>query len=310
MKIAILGAGAMGCLYGGLLSESGENQVILVDIWKEHMDAINQSGLVIMTPDGNERVIKNLKGVYSASETGPVELVIVFVKAPYTEDAMRQATNLVGPDTAILTLQNGLGNVEKLCKVVNPQHVIAGTSAFGASIKGPGLIHQGGAGDTVIGELDGSISKRIENIKGVFDRAKLMGKVADNVLGLIWSKLSANIGINAIATLCAIKNGQILDFPESAALQDAAVNECLAVAKAKGIVFPDASPLEHVRQVTQQTAQNTCSMLQDVRAGRQTEIAVINGAIVDIGKELGIPTPVNQVLTNLIKTIQSAYPKG
>lgn len=309
MKITILGAGAMGCLYGGLLSESGENQVTLVDIWKEHIDAINQNGLVIMTPDGTERVVKNLQGVCSASESRAAELVVVFVKATHTEEAMRQATNLVGPETVVLTLQNGLGNVEKLCSAVSPKHVIAGTSAFGASIKGPGRIHQGGAGDTVIGELDGSISERIEKIKGVLDRAKLKGKVADNVMGLIWSKLSANIGINAIATLCDIKNGQILDFPESAALQSAAVNECLAVAKAKGIVFPDADPLEHVRLVTRQTAQNTCSMLQDVRAGRQTEIAVINGAIVDLGKELGVPTPVNQVLTNLIKTIQSAYPK-
>ncbi|MDR1043773.1 MAG: 2-dehydropantoate 2-reductase [Candidatus Adiutrix sp.] len=310
MNITILGSGAMGCIYGGFLAESGENQVTLVDIWKEHMDAINQNGLVIMTPDGRERVVKNLKGVYSAAEAGPTELIIVFVKATHTEEAMRQATNLADPETMVLTLQNGLGNVEKLCNVVPRKQVIAGTTAFGASIKGPGRIHQGGAGDTVIGELDGALTGRIEKIKGVLDRANLSGKVADNVLGLIWSKLSVNVGINAIASLCNIRNGQILDYPESAALQEAAVKECVAVAQAKGIRFPDADPLAHVREVTLKTGQNTCSMLQDVLAKRQTEIAVINGAVVAAGQETGLATPVNWVLTNLIKTIQSSYPQA
>ncbi|MDR2946041.1 MAG: 2-dehydropantoate 2-reductase [Candidatus Adiutrix sp.] len=309
MNITILGAGAMGCIYGGFLASSGENQVTLVDIWKDHMDAINQNGLTIMTPDG-EKVIKNLRGMYSAAEAGPAELVVVFVKATLTEEAVRQAAALIGPDTMVLTLQNGLGNVEKICKVVPAKQVIAGTTAFGASIKGPGRIHQGGSGDTVIGELDGQITERVTRLKGVLDRAGLFGKVADNVLGLIWSKLSVNVGINAIAAVCNIKNGQILDFPESAALQEAAVNECLAVAKAKGITFPAGDPLEHVREVTRMTGQNTCSMLQDVMAKRQTEIAVINGAVVDGGLETGVPTPVNAVLTSLIKTIQSSYPKA
>ncbi len=293
MNITILGAGAMGCIYGGFLAESGENQVTLVDIWKEHIDAINQNGLTIMTPEG-ERVVKNLKGVYSAAEAGPTDLVIVFVKATHTEEAIRQGVNLVGPETLLLTLQNGLGNVEKLCKVVNPKQVIAGTTAFGASIKGPGRIHQGGFGDTVIGELDGSVTDRINKVKDVLVRANLLGKVADNVLGLIWSKLSVNIGINAIAALCGIKNGQILDFPECAAVQEAAVNECVAVAKAKGITLPHADPLAHVRDVTLKTGANICSMRQDV---------------MDAGQELGIATPVNWTLTNLIKTIQSSYPK-
>ncbi len=308
MNITILGAGAMGCLYGGYLAEAGNN-VTLVDIWKDHMDAINQNGLTIMTPDGGEKVIKNLKGVYSASETGQAELVIVFVKATMTEEAMRQATNLVGPETMVLTLQNGLGNVEALCRVLDKKNVIAGTTAAGASIKGPGRIHQGGVGDTVVGELDGSMTDRIQRLKETFDQASLSGKASNNVLGLIWTKLSANIGINAIATLCNIKNGQILDYPESMALQEAAVRECMDVAEAKGIKFETPDVVEHVREVAHKTGANTCSMLQDIMAKRQTEIAVINGAVVDGGQEFGIPTPVNWVLTNLIKTIQQSYPK-
>lgn len=307
MKITILGAGAMGSLYGGLLAEAGENQVTLVDIWKDHIEAINANGLSITGMDGVERLVAGLTGVTSAAEAGATDLVIVFVKATMTEEAMRAATNLVGPDTMVLTLQNGLGNVEKLSKVIPTQNVIAGTTAFGASISGPGCIKQGGVGDTVIGELDGAASERIQRVKEVFDRAHLSAKIQDNVLGLIWDKLSANIGINAIAAICGIKNGRILEIPQAAALQEAAVNECLAVAAAKGIKMPNPDTLGHVRDVSQKTAQNVCSMLQDIRAKRQTEIAVINGAVAEAGRELGVATPVNWILTCLVETIQQSY---
>lgn len=308
MKITILGAGAMGSIYGGFLAESGENQVTLVDIWKEHIEAINANGLSITGMDGVERIVKNnITALASAADTGAADLVIVFVKATFTEQAMRGATNLVGPDTMVLTLQNGLGNVEKLCKVIDQKHVIAGTTAFGASILGPGRIKQGGAGDTVIGELDGTVTERINRVKETFDRAKLSAKIEKNVLGLIWDKLSANIGINAIAAICGIKNGRILEIPQAAALQEAAVKECLAVAAAKGIKMPNPDTLGHVRDVSQKTAQNVCSMLQDIRAKRQTEIAVINGAVAEAGRELGVATPVNWILTSLVETIQQSY---
>lgn len=306
MNIAILGAGAMGSIYGGFLAESGENQVTLIDIWKEHMEAVNQRGLIIEGQNG-ERVIKNLRGVSSAAEAEPAELLIVFVKATHTEEAISQATNLVRPETMVLTLQNGLGNVEKLCRVLSPANVIAGVTSFGASIKGPGRIHHGGSGDTVVGELDGRRSQRLEGLKETFDRANLPVKISDKVLSLIWTKLMANIGINALATLTDLKNGQLLENPGTDALLAAAVSEAAAVAKAKGIELETPDAVEHARVVAHKTGANTCSMLQDVRAKRATEIAVINGAVVEAGLETGVPTPVNWVLTNLIKTIQDTY---
>lgn len=308
MNIAILGAGAMGCLYGGFLAESGENNVTLIDIWKDHIDVINKQGLTIDGPEG-ERVIKNLRGVYAASEIDSVDLLIVFVKATHTDVAIRQATNLVQPDTMVLTLQNGLGNVEKLCNVLSPKNVIGGVTSYGASIKGPGRIHQGGSGNTVIGELDGSHSKRLESLKETFERANLFGVISNKVLSLIWTKLVANIGINAIAALTSLKNGQLLEHQETSDLLNAAVSEAAAVAKAKGIELETADPVEHARAVALKTGANTCSMLQDIMAKRITEIEVINGAVAEYGKETGVPTPVNWVLTSLIKTIQKTYPK-
>jgi len=137
MKIAVLGSGAMGSIYGGFLAESDENQVTLIDIWKEHMEAVNADGLIIEGPEG-ERVIKNFRGLVRASDAGIMDLVIVSVKVTATEEAMSQATSLIGQDTMVLTLQNGLGNIEKLSRVIEAGHILAGTTSFGSFVSGPG----------------------------------------------------------------------------------------------------------------------------------------------------------------------------
>jgi 2-dehydropantoate 2-reductase len=303
---AILGAGAMGCLYGGILSEAGCD-VVLVDVWKEHMDAVNTEGLKIEGQSGS-RIVKNIRGVTNPADAGPVDLVIVFVKATMTEQAMRGALCLVGDGTTVLTLQNGLGNVEKLCGVVEPSRVLAGTTGHGSTLVGPGHIRHAGTGDTVVGEpnADGTDS-RAEALAAFFNEAKLVTHVSSNVMGLIWTKLIVNVGINALTAVTGLKNGRLVDFPETAELMKAAVAEACAVAEAKGIRFEVGDPLEHTVQIARRTSANRSSMLQDVTAKRQTEVSVINGAIVEEGRKLSIPTPVNAVLTNLVLTRQKTY---
>lgn len=306
MDIAILGAGAMGCVYGGFLSESGENKVTLIDIRQDHIAAVNERGLIINTVDGEKR-LNNLRGVRSAAEAGPADLVIVFVKALATETAMGQALNLIKPETMVLTMQNGLGNVEKLCRVVKPEQVIGGISSFGAAMSGPGEVSLRGVGESVFGELDGRISPRLENLKRVFDRAGLRAGLTNNVLGRIWTKLISNLGLNAPCALLNFKNGQLLDYPETEALTEAAVREAVAVAQAEGIRLETDDPIAYARKVIKNTGRNTCSMLQDIMAKRQTEITVINGAVVELGRKHGIPTPVNMVLTNLVRALEKSY---
>lgn len=306
MDIAILGAGAMGCVYGGFLSESGENKVTLIDIWKDHMAAINERGLTIDTVNG-EKHFKNLRGVGAPAEAGPADLVIVFVKALATEEAMRQALNLVKPETMVLTMQNGLGNVEKLSRVAGAEKVIGGITSFGAAIMGPGKVSLRGVGESVFGELDGRLTPRMQNLKAAFDREGLPASVTDNVLGRIWTKLISNIGLNAPCALLNFKNGQLLDYRETEALTEAAVTEAAAVAKAEGIRLTTDDPIAYAKKVIRNTGQNTCSMLQDITAKRRTEISVINGAVVDKGREHGINTPVNMVLTNLIRALEQSY---
>lgn len=305
MKVAVLGSGAMGCLYGGALAEAG-CEVVLIDVWKEHIEALNTSGLKIESAEG-VRTVRNLKGVTCAADAGVADLVIVFVKATMTEQAMREALSLVDEGTAILTLQNGLGNVEKLCAVVPASKVIAGTTGHGSTLVGPGHIRHAGVGDTVIGELDGKRTERIEAFAALMQKAGMVAKVSDNVMGLIWTKLIVNIGINALTALTGLQNGRLVDFPETERLMAAAVNEACAVARAKGIRFEVDDPLEYTRVVAKKTATNRSSMLQDVTAKRPTEVAVINGAIVEEGQRLGIATPVNGVLTDLLSVRHKTY---
>lgn len=306
MKIAVLGAGAMGSLYGGLLAEAG-NEVVLIDIWKDHIDTVNDKGLEIESLDGKSRVVRNIRGVYEPASAGTAGLVLIFVKATMTAQAAPAARPLIGPSTAVLTLQNGLGNVEALCSALEPSCVIAGTSGHGSTILAPGRIRHAGSGDTVIGELDGSRGERIEAVAALLEKAGLSAKISENVMGLIWTKLIVNIGINALTAVTGLKNGRLLDFAETDGLLRAAVEEACAVAKAKGIRLETADPVGHTKEVARKTGANRSSMLQDVSAKRQTEIAVINGAVASEGKRLGIPVPVNNILTNLILVRQKTY---
>ncbi|GHS98523.1 2-dehydropantoate 2-reductase [Synergistales bacterium] len=306
MKVAVLGSGAMGSLYGGTLAKSG-CEVVLVDVWKDHVDTINRSGLTIEEALGGVQTISNIKAVLKASDVGVADLVIVFVKATATEQAMRDALALVGENTTVLTLQNGLGNAEKLCGVVSASHVVAGTTGHGATLLGPGKIRHAGAGDTVIGELDGKQSKRVDDLVALFEKAGMTSKFSTNVVGLIWTKLIVNVGINALTAITGLKNGRLVDFPETETLMKLVIDEACSVAEAKGITLEIHEIFEHVKNIAKKTEANRSSMLQDILAKRATEIAVINGAIADEGKKLGIPTPVNDVLTNLVLVRQKTY---
>lgn len=305
MKVAVLGAGAMGSLYGGLLAEAG-NEVVLIDVWKDHIDAINKNGVEIEA-SGGSRVVKSIRGVSEPAAAGVADLLLVFVKATMTAQAASAAKSLVGPSTTVLTLQNGLGNVEALCEAFDESRVIAGTTGHGSTMLGPGHIRHAGEGDTVIGELDGSSGERIKALAALFEKAGIPTKISDNVMGLIWTKLLVNVGINALTAVTGLKNGRLLDFPETDELLEAAVKEACAVAQAKGIRLETEDAVGHARLVAKKTGANRSSMLQDVSAKRQTEISVINGAVAADGKKLGVPVPVNTVLTNLVLVRQKTY---
>ena len=303
MKTVIMGAGAMGSLFGGILSRSGE-EVWLVDIREDHIQALVSAGLTV--EEGGKIQIIPVRATKDAAPIGKADLVLFFVKAYQTEKAVSDALVLQKEDTVFLTLQNGLGNEEAICKRVDPKNVILGVTNQGATFLGPGHIRHAGWGKTFIGEVDGLVTPRATQIARLFTKAGIESEVSSNIQALVWNKLFVNVGVNAIAALTGLKNGQLLDHPETLRLMEALVSEAVAVAKKKGIPI-EGNPLETVRTVAEATRENRCSMGQDFDNRRKTEIDAINGAVVREAERLGISVPYNQMITDLVKVIEKSF---
>ncbi|MGB4437805.1 MAG: 2-dehydropantoate 2-reductase [Sedimentibacter sp.] len=308
MKIVIIGAGAMGSVYGGFLAEAG-NEVYFLDVFKEHVDTINTDGLWMEGCSG-DRYIKNIKATANPDEVGIVDLAIVFVKSTITDIAIEQNKAVIGENTIVLTLQNGLGNIEKLKTVVKEDQIIAGTTAHGSNMLGPGKVKHAGHGATVIGELNGIVSDRIKTLSQLFNDAHLDPVIiSTNVMGLIWDKLLVNVGVNPLTAITGLRNGQLLDYAETEWIGSQAVSEGMKVAEAMGIKLETPDAVAHFKDVCIGTGPNVSSMLADVNNKRKTEISNINGAIVREAEKYNIETPVNKVLTNLVLLKEKMYNK-
>ena len=303
MKIAIIGAGAMGCLYGAKLSTVPGIEIYLLDVWKEHVDAINANG-ILMEEQGDFITYRNVKASTVAEDAGTCDLAVIFVKSTLTSSAVQSNKAVFGPETIALTLQNGLGNIELIKEVVGESNVIAGTTAHGATMLGPGRIRHAGSGKTIIGELNGAMTERIQQIAQTLREAGMETELSDNVYGLVWDKLLVNVGINALTGITKLLNGELLEHPEIVELLEDAVSEGKEVALAQGIKLGFPDPVAHTKDACKATATNKSSMLQDVLNHKKTEIDMINGAVVREGKKVNIATPVNKTLTNLIKFIE------
>jgi 2-dehydropantoate 2-reductase len=303
MKITVVGAGAMGSLFGGLLAQSGA-EVWLLDIWEEHVRAMNAEGLCI-EQGGRERKIR-VKAATTISEIRDTALVILFVKSMHTLQAAKTAQLLIGETGYVLTLQNGMGNVDQIAEVVAPSKIIAGTTSHGATLIGPGKIRHAGRGPTTIGFWYDADSVMAQKIADLFNRAGIETTVSGNIKDMVWDKLLVNVGINAITALTGIKNGQLLDLDATKALSRAAVEEAAALASAMGASVRD-HVVAHVFDIAGMTAGNRSSMGQDVDRHRRTEIDAINGFVARESEKLGIEAPVNRTLTALVETLQHHF---
>lgn len=303
MKIAIIGPGAMGCLFSHYLFRAG-HELMLLDYRPERARSIAEQG--VRVEEAGELLTTRVPVTADPGAVGGAELCIVAVKAYATRDALLRSRPLIGPETLVLSLQNGLGNVEAIAGVVPAGQVLGGTTAQGANVVGPGQIRHAGTGETVIGELKGPGS-RAAMLAALFQEAGLEARTTDDLTGLIWSKVIINIGINALTALTRLQNGKLLDYPGTRAVMAAAVKEAAAVAGALDIRLLYPNPAERVEAVARATAANVSSMLQDVRARRRTEVDQIQGAVVEAGREKGVPAPVNETLWRLVKTLEASY---
>ncbi len=309
MKITIAGAGAMGCRFGGALFSAGHD-VLLLDGWQEHVSAVNSSGLRIDDADGS-RVVPVPARLFPAAAGQPAELVIVFTKATATAAVAAATAGAIGPSTVVLTLQNGLGNIEALSDYVPAARLLAGTTTLGTELLGPGHIRALGTGETVLGALQPGPSSHAERTRLALSAAGLPTRAADDVLGVIWAKVAFNCVMNALCAIASIPVSALARYDGFDELALSVLREVSAVAAAEGVAVDTGAALRLMKAQFDPAASgdHLASTLQDLINGRRTEIAHLNGAIASRASAHGIEAPVNTLITRLVGLLEATWPR-
>jgi 2-dehydropantoate 2-reductase len=285
---------------------NSKHEVWLLDKDPERAKKINTKGITV---EGLSNFTQDINATSDPKKIGACSLVIIAVKSYDTDKVLQSIKPLIGEDTNVLSLQNGLGNLQLISEIVGEERTVGAVTAIGATLIEDGKVRHAGKGETVIGKLNGKIFADLRQISTAFNEAGIQTKITKDINAVIWSKLIINCGINAIASLCRLPNGTVLEYEGTKELLRQAVFEATKVAKRKKIKLIYDDPLQKVESVCIACADNICSMLQDIIQKRPTEIDFINGAIVRQGKSSGIKTPVNEILTQLIKSIEESYGK-
>ncbi|MBW1650714.1 MAG: ketopantoate reductase family protein [Deltaproteobacteria bacterium] len=304
MKIVIIGAGAMGSVFGAKISEVADT--LLINPENPHTDAVIKNSLIIEDPEGIKKKFKVKLICDYKTVTDKFDAAIILTKSYKTKEASYAAKKLLKNNGIALTLQNGIGNIEIISSIIGEDKTVAGVTAHGATLVSAGYVRHAGVGDTYLAKKPNK-KNLIENLIQIFEKAGIKVLISDNINSIIWGKLIINVGINAIAAILKTKNGIIGDMPESFKIVKNAAEEAVEIAKAIKITLPFDDPIKQVKTVCQKTANNRASMLQDITNRKKTEIEFINGAIVDYGKKLNIQTPYNKILTEIIQASEAAY---
>ncbi len=302
-RLCVVGAGAMGCLFGGLLAEGGLD-VTLVDPWQEHVDAINGKGLRIVGFGGDRDI--PVRAVTCPAGLPVADIVFVQCKSYCTEAAIKSAIGVVGMDSVVISFQNGLGNEELLASVVGEDKVLGGLTAQGASVEAPGTVRNYSELPTWIGEMSGGVSGRATGLAGLLSEHGLPTSASENIRLDIWKKLMANVGISASSGIANLRIRHLMQVPHMRETAYAAIGEAAEVARATGLDLDPAEAREVLEKVSGPggTGDNKSSLCVDLLHGRRTEIDFINGAIVELGMRHGIPTPVNATLVSAVKALE------
>lgn len=307
MKIVIVGPGAIGCLFAAFLTKSKE-EIWLLDKNRERAAKINECGIFLEGESGSWQT--KVKTTTCAQDIGKADLILICVKSFHTKSTIEEIKPLLAQETKILTLQNGIGNVEIISELAGEERVIAGVTNEGATLTDSGRIRHAGHGETIIGTIDGKTPVQLRSIREVFNKVGFECKMSRDIKSLLWSKLIINVGINALSAVTRLPNGKLIEYEGTRRILRDAVTEAARIAKRKRIKLIFDDPLAKVEAVCESTQSNLCSMLQDVLGKKRTEIDFINGVIVRLAQELGIDVPTNKFLLDLVKTIESSYAHG
>jgi 2-dehydropantoate 2-reductase len=308
LNVAVLGAGAMGCLFGGLLAEKGL-KVTLIDVWKEHIDAINKNGLK-MDGFGGDRFIK-ISATNDPKSIRPVDVVIVMCKATALEQALTNAKSIVGDKTVLMSFQNGIGHEAIMQNIVGVNKVLGGTTTQASNILGPGHIKNHASLPSWIGEYEGGFSDRVKDIAETFTAYGLETIASDNVKKRKWMKLFALTAVGPLSAIFDMHHTELyVTNKESKLARELGkqiILETRKVAQADGVEVSEDECLEMFLKIVDSNQTNKSSMAFDIQFKRKSEIDFINGSVSKIGKKHGVPTPLNDMLYKIIKVKEGSF---
>jgi 2-dehydropantoate 2-reductase len=309
-KVVVIGAGAMGGLFGGLLAEGGLD-VTLVDTWDEHIAAIASGGLRIVGVGGNRAI--PIEATTDAGAVRAADIVLFHCKAFANDAAANAARHLFTGRTVAISFQNGLGNEEALAGILGAEYVMGGLTAQAGLVEAPGVVCNFGDLPTVIGEMAGGLSARATVIAGAFTRAGLATTASADIKRDKWKKLLGNVALGAISAVTDLRSLEIMRVPELRDIVFRSVDEAAAVAKAEGIALDIPEAREVLMRLVDTSAGGTgtskSSMREDIARRRRTEIDTIHGAVQRLARRHGLPTPTIDTMIALVKGLESAYPR-
>ncbi len=305
MKIAVVGAGAMGSVYAGLLADAG-NEVWAIDIWQQHIDAINNEGLRVEGASGDRTV--RLNATTSANDAGECDLIIVATKADGVEGAAKSLDPLLKDNSVILTIQNGLGAAERISKHRSPDNILIGVAGgFGAAMKGPGHVFHNGMELIRVGEMNGGLTDRLEHVAKIWRDAGFNVKAFEDVHQLIWEKFICNVTFSGPCALMDTSAGEVMANEHGWKVAIGCGLEAYAAGKAKGINFSFDDAAAYIHAFGSKIPGAIPSLLQDIRAKRRSEIDAINGMVPVIAAEVGTQAPINEMVVALVKMAERDF---
>lgn len=304
-KVAIVGSGAMGSVYAGLMVSAG-HEVHAICLWDDHVTAINAKGLRVEGASGDR--IVSIRASRSCEGIGVCDLVIIATKAFDVENAARDAQPLVGPHTVVQTIQNGLGSPEKVAAILGGSRIAIGVvGGFGASIKAPGHAHHNGMEMIRFGAYADLPRADLERSADIWTSAGFQVAIFDDVKQMVWEKLIMNVAFSGTTCATGLTIGEVMANPDAWKVAEGCSREAIAVARAANIRLDVGDPIEHVKKLGSKIPNARPSMLLDHMAGRRSEVDAINGSIPVLGAKLGVPTPVNETLVAIIRARELAF---
>lgn len=300
MKIAVIGAGAMGSIYGGHLSQN--NDVFLIDKNQSLVDAINSNGLKLN--ENSKDILYYPKAVSSSNDIGTVDLIILFVKAIFSFNALEENRNLIGDSTYIMTLQNGSGHEDILKQFVPIDRIIIGTTQDNGVMISPAYIRHGGEGKTNIGMLVEDKHSILQKLKQEFESCGFQVYIHDNIQKLIWDKLFTNVSLSVVTAILQVPMGYIANNKYAWKLTEQLVKEAVDVANAMDLDFCESEILERIKHTSLNSPNGFTSIYMDIHEKRKTEVDTISGSVVKAANKVGISVPTHNFVVNIIHALE------